>query len=80
MGEGYHPEVDDTSSCTDEDSTKYRSIIGYCICIVVLGRFDIAYVASAMSSFSIAPRKGHLKAVKRILAYLKTFPRRRVII
>jgi hypothetical protein len=26
------------------------------------------------------PRKGHLKAVKRILSYLKTFPKGRVII
>jgi hypothetical protein len=26
------------------------------------------------------PREGHLKAVKRILSYLKTFPKRRVII
>ena len=28
----------------------------------------------------MAPREGHLKAVKRILAYLKTFPKGRVII
>jgi hypothetical protein len=26
------------------------------------------------------PREGHLKAVKRILSYLKTFPKGRVII
>ena len=30
MSEGYHP-VDDSPLCTDEDSTKYRSIIGCCI-------------------------------------------------
>jgi hypothetical protein len=33
-----------------------------------------------MSRFNMAPREGHLKAVKRILAYLKTFPKGRVII
>jgi hypothetical protein len=33
-----------------------------------------------MSRFHILPREGHLKAVKRILSYLKTFPKGRVII
>ena len=28
----------------------------------------------------MAPREGHLKAAKRILAYLKTFPKGRVIV
>jgi hypothetical protein len=30
--------------------------------------------------FNILPREGHLKAVKRILAFLRTFPKGRVII
>jgi hypothetical protein len=82
MSEGYQPEVDDSPLCTEDDSAKYRSIIGccICICIIVLGRFDIAYATSAMSRFNILPREGHLKAVKRILCYLKTFPKGRVII
>jgi hypothetical protein len=42
-GSGYHPEVDDSPLCTKDDSAKYRSIIGCCIWIIVLGRFDIAY-------------------------------------
>jgi hypothetical protein len=28
MSEGYHPEIDDTPLCTEDDSSKYRSIIG----------------------------------------------------
>jgi hypothetical protein len=43
--------------------------------IMVLGRFDIAYATSAISRFNMLPREGHLKAVKRILSYLKTFPK-----
>jgi hypothetical protein len=43
MSEGYHPEVDDSPLCTEDDSAKYRSIIGCCIWIIVLGRIDIAY-------------------------------------
>jgi hypothetical protein len=70
MSEGYHPEVNDSLLCTEDDSTRYRSIIGCCIWIIVLGRFDIAYATSDMSSFNMLPREGHLKAVKRILSYL----------
>jgi hypothetical protein len=82
MSEGYryHPEVDDSPICTGDDSAKYRTIIGCCIWIIVLGRFDIEYATSAMSRFNMLPRKGHLKAVKRILSYLKTFTMGRVII
>jgi hypothetical protein len=72
MSEGYHPEVD--------DSAKYRSIIGCCIWIIILGRFDIAYATSDMSKFNMLPRERHLTAVERILSYLKTFPKERVII
>jgi hypothetical protein len=28
MSEGYHPEVDDSPLCTEDDSAKFRSIIG----------------------------------------------------
>jgi hypothetical protein len=48
-GKGYHPEIDKSPLCTEGDSAKYRSIIGCCIWIIVLGRFDIAYATSAMS-------------------------------
>jgi hypothetical protein len=80
MSEGYHPEVDDLPLCTENDSAKYRSIIGCCIWIIVLGKFDIAYATSAMSRFNMLPREGHLKVVKTILSYLKTFPKGGVII
>jgi hypothetical protein len=60
MSEGYHPEVDDSPLCTKDDSAKYRSIIGCCMWIIVLGRFDIAYATSAMSRFNMLPREGHL--------------------
>jgi hypothetical protein len=55
------------------------SIVGFCTWIIILGRFVIAYATSAMSRFNMLLREGHLKAVKRILSYLKTFPKGRVI-
>jgi hypothetical protein len=80
MSEGCHPEIYDSPLCTEDDSAKYRSIIGFCIWIIVLGRFDIVYATSSMSRFNMLPREGHLKAIKRILFYLKTFPKWRAII
>jgi hypothetical protein len=53
---------------------------GCCIWIIVLGRFDISYATSTVSMLNMLPREGHLKAVKRILSYLKIFPKGRVII
>jgi hypothetical protein len=78
--DGHHPEVDDSPLCMEDYSAKYRSMISNCIWIFVLGRFDIAYDTSAMGRFNMISREGHLKAVKRILSYLKTFPKGRVII
>ena len=40
LSEGYHPEIHDSPLCNDEDSARYRSIIGCCFWISVLGRFD----------------------------------------
>jgi hypothetical protein len=31
MGEGYHPDIDDSPLFTEDDSAKYRSVIGCCI-------------------------------------------------
>jgi hypothetical protein len=70
MSEGCHPETDDLPLCSEDDSVKYRSMIGCCVWIIVLGRFDIAYATSAMSRFNMSPREEHLKAVRRILSYL----------
>jgi hypothetical protein len=80
MSERYHSEVDYSPLCTEEDSAKYRSIIGCCMWIIVRGKFDIPYATSAMSRFNMSPRDGYLKDVKIILAYLKLFPKGRVIV
>jgi hypothetical protein len=55
-------------------------IIGCCIWIIVLGISDKAYPTSVMTRFNMAPREGHLKAIKKILDYLKTFLKGRIII
>jgi hypothetical protein len=63
MSEGYHPEIHDTTMCTEEDYAKYRSINGCCIWIILLERLEFAHATSAMSRFNKPPREGHLKAI-----------------
>jgi hypothetical protein len=50
---------------------------GCFIWMIVLGRLDNAFAIHAMSRFNMAPREGHLKSVKKISAYLKTFSKGR---
>jgi hypothetical protein len=59
---------------------EYRYIIGCCIGMIVIRSSDIVYATSPMSRFNMLPREGYLKAAKRILAYLKTFPKERIIL
>jgi hypothetical protein len=80
MGERYHLDTDDLPLCTEDGSSKYRSMIGCCVWITALERFDTAYAISATIRFNMSPRAGHLKAIERIFSYLKTFTKGRLII
>jgi hypothetical protein len=55
MSEGYHPDVDDSPLCIKHDSAKYRSIIGCCVWIIILGIFDKAYFNSTMIRINMLP-------------------------
>ena len=74
MIDTYHPEQDNSPLLSPENASKYRALIGSGNWIVTLGRFDIAYAVSTMARFSMAPREGHLIALKRVFGYLRTFP------
>jgi hypothetical protein len=75
MSEGYHPEVDDSPLCTEYDSAKYRSIIGCCIWIIVLDRFDVAYDTSAMSRFNMLPIEDISKQLREFCPISRHFQR-----
>jgi len=68
--QGDHPELDTSELCNEEDITRYQSMIGALQWIVSIGRFDILTAVMTMSSFRVAPRKGHLERLKRIYGYL----------
>ena len=65
-----HPELD-TSELLDDDWTqKYQSLIGALQWVVSIGRFDIQTSVMTLSSFRVAPRRGHLDRIKRIYGYI----------
>lgn len=47
---------------------------------MTLGRFDIAYATSTLARYSMAPREGHLLAMKRIFGYLRNYPQGELLI
>ena len=79
MAEDFHPEIDDSPLCSSDDAAKFRSIIGCANWLITLGRFDISYATMSLGCFNMAPRENHLKAAKRILSYIKTFPKGKIL-
>ena len=67
----YHPELDATIELNDEDANYYQLLIGIARWMVELGRIDINYEASIMSSHITLPRLGHLEKLFHIFGYLK---------
>jgi hypothetical protein len=74
MADGDHPELDVTPECNQDEIRMYQSLIGALQWAVTLGRFDILAGVTAMSSFRVAPRQGHVERLKRIYGYLKRNP------
>ena len=67
----YRPEIDVTPELGSTEAAYYQSLIGVLRWIVELGRADIAMETSAMASMMALPRKGHLKVLFQMFAFLK---------
>ena len=65
-----HPELDTSEELDVDGIKKYQSLIGALQWAVSIGRMDITTAVMSMSSFRVAPRKGHLERIKRIYGYL----------
>ena len=74
LGDEDHPEMDITPLLDEDRISKYRSLIGALQWAISLGRFDLGVLVMTMSSFSAAPRVGHLERLKRITGYLLKMP------
>ena len=65
-----HPELDMSKLLDLEWIQKYQSLIDALQWVVTIGRFDIQTAVMTLSSFCVAPRRGHLERIKRIYGYL----------
>ena len=66
----YHPELDNSDLCNEEQITKYMCMIGQLQWAVTLGRYGILAQVISMSRFRLAPKTGHLERMKRLYGYL----------
>ena len=75
-----HPEMDVSDILNADEHRDYQHIIGVGQWLVIRGRIDITYAISSLSRFSTCPRKGHLELARKILGYLKKFPKKGIVI
>ena len=67
----YRPEIDSSPELNASDANWYQELIGILRWAVELGRIDICFEVTALSSSLAMPRRGHLDAALHIFAYLK---------
>lgn len=61
------------------DLHKYQCLIGKLMYLVCKIRPNIAFAVGQLSKYNIDPRKGHLRAAKKIVKYLKATMQMRLI-
>jgi hypothetical protein len=74
----YKPELDTSPELAAEGHSYYQELIGILRWAVELGRLDILFEVSLMSTYLAAPREGHLEQVFHIFGYLKKVPKKRI--
>ena len=63
--------MDVSPECNPEDAQQFQQLIGMLRWSVELGRIDIQWEVSVLSSHLAMPREGHLEAAFGIFAYLQ---------
>jgi hypothetical protein len=69
----YHPELDSSALCNEDDTAKFESLIGALQWTISRCRFDIAVAVMTLGRYRAAPRKGHLEGAKHICGYLRKY-------
>ena len=69
----YQPELETSSICSENQVTFYQNLIGILCWVVELGRIDIAYDVSKLSSYLVESRAGHIVQVIHIFKCLDVY-------
>ena len=71
MKAGSAIEMNDSDDYEETELREYQRLIGKLIYLACGTRPDIAFVVGQLSRHNTDPRKGHLRAAKRVIRYLK---------
>ena len=71
MKKEYRPELDVSPELDKEEHAKYQQLIGMLHWATELGRVNILFQVSLLSSHLALPREGHLEAFYGVFAYLE---------
>jgi len=74
----YHPAEDTTKELNEDGVQYFQELIGVLRWAIEIGRVDILYEVSLLSSHLALPRVGHLHQAYHIFGYLKESPRKRL--
>ena len=80
MSNEYHPETDDTPLLDARGASIYHSLTGSANWAIMLGCFDVQYATQVLSQYCMAPREGHLSAMKQVFGYLMKFPKGKIVV
>jgi hypothetical protein len=69
MAEGDHPELDNSPLLKDDKHRKYQMIIGMLNWVFAIGRLDVTFSTSYLSSFTACPRCGHLDRALHVFRF-----------
>ena len=73
--QGYKPELDHSEELDASGITMFQEIMGTLRWATEMGRVDILYELSVLSTYQAAPRQGHLDQALHIFGYLKHKPK-----
>ena len=65
---------EDTAQVGDQEGKEFRSWCGTLNYFAVASRYDIAFAVAKLSQFSSAPTVSAVKAMRRVIRYLKSVP------
>jgi hypothetical protein len=69
MMELHQPELHDAPVLNAVNHSKHWAMIGSANWVIALGRLDVAHATNALARHSMAPREGHLIAMKRLFGF-----------
>ncbi|HSN67533.1 MAG TPA: reverse transcriptase domain-containing protein [Fusibacter sp.] len=75
----YKPELDVSEELEGEMVTWYQQLIGMLRWVTELGRIDVLFEVTKLSSHNALPRRGHLRAVYNVFFYLHGTKSRKIV-